>query len=96
MSEIKPNCYECKHRGKLVGSAHSCCNHPNTGSARDDPIAEITAIFAGVGRAAPVQAECGLNVKGHPAGIRRGWFNWPYNFDPVWLLSCDGFEEKGG
>lgn len=32
-------------------------------------------------------------VKGHPHGIRRGWFLWPVNFDPVWLLSCDGFTD---
>jgi len=28
-------------------------------------------------------------VKGNPAGIKRGWFNWPWNFDPAWLVSCD-------
>jgi len=28
MSE-KPNCFECTHRGKVPGSTHSCCNHPN-------------------------------------------------------------------
>lgn len=30
-------------------------------------------------------------VLGHAHGISRGWFRWPLNFDPVWLLSCDGF-----
>ena len=35
-----------------------------------------------------------LNVSGNPAGIRRGWFNWPFNYDPTWLLTCDGFTEK--
>jgi hypothetical protein len=34
------------------------------------------------------------NVTANPAGVRRGWFSWPYNFDPVWLVSCDGFEAK--
>jgi hypothetical protein len=24
-------------------------------------------------------------------GVRRGWFMWPINFDPVWLVTCDGF-----
>ena len=36
----------------------------------------------------------GLNIKGHPHGIRNGWFMWPVNFDPGWLLNCDGFEAK--
>jgi hypothetical protein len=31
-------------------------------------------------------------VSGHPNGIRHGWFSWPYNFDPTWLMSCDGFK----
>jgi hypothetical protein len=30
-------------------------------------------------------------VDGHPQGIRNGWFMWPINFDPIWLISCDGF-----
>lgn len=37
-----------------------------------------------------------LNIKGNPHGIKNGWFNWPYNFDPVWLEECDGFEPKEG
>jgi hypothetical protein len=32
-------------------------------------------------------------VEGHPQGIRNGWFMWPLNFDPTWLLSCDGFSD---
>jgi len=42
---------------------------------------------------------CGNNrahVQGHPHGLRMGWFFWPYNFDPTWLESCDGFEAKDG
>lgn len=27
-------------------------------------------------------------------GIRNGWFNWPFNFDPVWLVSCDGYSNN--
>lgn len=33
-------------------------------------------------------------VTGHETGIRRGWFMWPLNFDPTWLMSCDGFSDK--
>ncbi len=89
----KPDCYKCKHRGSLPGSAHSRCKHPSVGAV-DDPLAQMLAIFAGVGRAAPIQADASLNVKGHPHGIRNGWFNWPFNFDPTWLQSCDGFMPK--
>jgi len=63
------------------------------------PLGEALAIFAGVGRVPPVingQAAKKLNVTGNPLGIRRGWFNWPFNFDPVWLESCDGLEARKG
>ena len=30
-------------------------------------------------------------VSAHPHGIRNDWFQWPFNFDPVWLRSCDCF-----
>ena len=33
-------------------------------------------------------------VVGDKHGIRMGWFMWPFNFDPAWLLSCDGFSEN--
>lgn len=31
-------------------------------------------------------------VEGNSYGIKNGWFDHPYNFDPVWLEECDGFE----
>jgi len=30
-------------------------------------------------------------VAGVEHGIKNGWFCWPANFDPTWLVSCDGF-----
>lgn len=32
------------------------------------------------------------SVEGDPGGIKNGWFLWPLNFDPTWLVSCDGFK----
>jgi len=37
-------------------------------------------------------SEAGVAAEQH--GIDNGWFNWPYNFDPIWLGYCDGFEAK--
>lgn len=34
------------------------------------------------------------HVEGHSHGIKMGWFYYPYNFDPVWLIKCDGFEKR--
>ena len=33
-------------------------------------------------------------VVGDPHGIKNGWFMWPLNFDPTWLISCDGFSDN--
>ncbi len=27
-------------------------------------------------------------------GEKNGWFQYPINFDPIWLNYCDGFKEK--
>lgn len=34
------------------------------------------------------------NVKFSDHGTRMGWAFWPFNFDPVWLISCDGFGKE--
>jgi hypothetical protein len=26
-------------------------------------------------------------------GYTKGWFYWPVNFDPVWILCCNKFEQ---
>jgi hypothetical protein len=33
-------------------------------------------------------------VIGQAYGIRNGWFTWPLNFDPTWLVSCKGFSDN--
>jgi hypothetical protein len=35
-----------------------------------------------------------LNIQAEEYGVRSGWFMWPANFDPTWLVNCDGFESK--
>ena len=91
----KANCFECKWRANLPGDAHSRCNHPLNKSS-NNPFEEMMAIFASVGRVDPVTGNAAreLNIQASEHGIRKGWFNWPYNYDPVWLLNCDGFEEN--
>lgn len=90
----KPNCYDCKYRRNLAGNAHSKCAHPE--SVSEDALGELMAILASVQRVSPVTTTGAkiLNIKGSSHGIRNGWFNWPFNFDPIWLESCSGFTPK--
>lgn len=87
----RPNCYKCIHRGTIPGDAHSCCHHPKTGTKPGDVVGNMVAMFSS-GFPAAVKA---LGVTGDPVGMKHGWFMWPANFDPTWLLSCNGFELKG-
>lgn len=39
-------------------------------------------------------ANYAASVSGRPHGIREGWFYWPFDFAPVWLVSCDGYSAR--
>lgn len=39
-------------------------------------------------------ANFNAKATGNDHGRRMGWFYWPFNFDPTWLQTCDGFEAK--
>lgn len=77
-----PDCYICKHRYNIPGDAHSQCRHPSAS------IIDLLGIHLGVGNS--------LGVTGNQFGISKGWFMWPMNYDPIWLRSCNGFEDKNG
>lgn len=82
----KPDCYKCEYRGKIPGDAHSRCNHPEV-KQNDNEFGALVEMLQGKNNKAIKK----LGIKGHPMGIRRGWFMWPANFDPNWLLECNGF-----
>jgi len=31
-------------------------------------------------------------VTASPFGLDHGWFDWPMNFDPTWLVTCDSYD----
>ena len=93
------NCWSCKWKGEVPGSAHVRCMHPKLApfyEALDkNPMLELGLMLGSVGRGPKlVTGENPLNVRGDPDGIRNNWFNWPYEFDPTWLENCDGYEVK--
>ena len=77
------NCYKCKYRGNVPGDAHSCCQYPGNKTGMFD-------FFENENKKNAQK----LNIKAELHGIRNGWFFWPINFDPAWLINCDGFTPK--
>lgn len=89
-------CYKCKWQGGVPGSAHSSCKHPSLKEIHDKPLMQLVGILGK--RLPPIKVEGAgiINVRGSAYGIKKGWFQWPLNFDPSWLEFCDGFEVKEG
>lgn len=79
----KADCYSCKYRGNVPGDAHSCCRYPGN----------KVGMFEFFEKVNIVNAER-LKIQAHRHGVVNGWFYWPVNFDPTWLLNCEGYEEK--
>lgn len=88
------NCYSCKFRAEVPGSAHSECTVPSkeTGLKIAFEIAK--------GRIPTItNKDTGeVLLELHKHGVRNGWCMWPLNFDPVWVtcrLPLDELEEEG-
>ncbi len=87
--EDKQSCYDCQYRGSIPGDAHSCCNHPKV-KQDSNMFGALVEMIQGKNLVAAGE----LEIRGHEHGIRSGWFMWPANFDPTWLLNCNGFTPK--
>lgn len=87
---MRGKCYECKHRGNEPGDCHSSCHHPIVLEAGlGDPLVAFCFLLQGGG-----QKLAEMEIEADPHGINNGWFMWPWNFDPVWLKNCGGFEKN--
>lgn len=77
------NCYECKHRRNLIGDCHSSCS-----AVPDSVKFQAFSIVQLMGQ---LKTECtDVQFKAH--GVKNGWYNWPLNFDPIWVESCSLYE----
>ena len=97
MTEEKPTCKTvyCVHEEDLPYNSHIKCVHPKVMEKIGEILGESISALAGDGDIEVLPALMKeMGVKGHPTGIRNSWFLWPVNFDPVWLVSCDCFEER--
>lgn len=92
------NCYECKHKGSVAGSAHSSCkaiqNHPlfSDLNPKQKGLLEMAPLLSGK---FPLEFSDGRKfISFNPHGQRNGWCNWPMDFDPVWIDGCVLMEQK--
>lgn len=76
-------CYECRYRGDLPGDAHSCCKYPGVRTSMPAILDSENAL---------IQDRLGITADQY--GFMKGWFFWPANFDPAWLIECKGFTPK--
>lgn len=83
----KPNCNKCVHRASIPGDEHSECKHPKASVFSWIYVMSLPELPDDL--VIPP-----LNIKCNTHAIKKGWFNWPLNFDPNWLYSCDGFTEN--
>jgi hypothetical protein len=92
----KLNCYKCIHRSQAIVLAHSSCNHPATTADLENTYANIMAVLASRGHADPIVSTDvvkQLNIKLNEEGIANGSANFPWDYNPVWVKNCNGFEE---
>jgi len=83
---------DCIHESNISGDCHIECVNPKIDKLRNRLLNEmVTMALSG-----PVlwEAKRIMGVEGIDTGIKNGWFNWPFNFDVVWLEKCDSFEVK--
>tara|TARA_Y100000034_G_C6810059_1_gene363959 strand:+ start:717 stop:992 length:276 start_codon:yes stop_codon:yes gene_type:complete len=81
------NCDKCKYQGRVPGSTHTSCKHPNVGNDTFDAIVSLVEGMMG-----KTNALDKLNIRADPHGVKSGWFNWPVDFDPAWLKHCEGYK----
>jgi hypothetical protein len=75
---MKADCYQCKWRRDLSGNTHSRCCHPDLGAGNITKYLDAGKRF---------------NIKANQHGVKKGWFQWPFNYDPIWLENCDEFQQ---
>jgi hypothetical protein len=88
------NCYNCRHRCDVPGDAHSTCRHPK--AQNDNPERSIVDLLRRLSKGGQITdfmvlSSMGVKLKEH--GVKHGWANFPYNFDPIWVEECKSFEK---
>jgi len=93
MSENMSNaCLTCKHRGTVPNSSHSSCKHPEVQHMDCNTYAMVIKKLAAGDEV--IQITGSMGVEFEKRGIDGNWALWPFNFDPIWLVKCLGYEKE--
>ena len=79
------NCNNCKFHESITGDAHVSCTILPL-QARGYAAVLVNAI-------AKINTQSGVYITFEPHGVANGWCNWPLNYDPIWVKSCNQFVE---
>ena len=90
---MEKNCYKCKFRGTVPGSAHSSCKVIRETLSDESKVFELEMALSSHLVQMTDQNTGEHLVKLNEHGIKYGWANWPLNFDPIWVESCRFFLE---
>ena len=86
----KHNCYQCKFRGTVTGSAHSSCKVINEDVQFQ--VALLMTTHTPIIKLPDGTEEPVIVLDEH--GKAKGWAMWPVNFDPVWVKKCLFYSPK--
>lgn len=96
--EKEKNCYSCKFRGTVPGSAHSSCRMIRETTSDKEKAMELELLLSTGGYQLTIKdKETGAErplVSLNEHGVKNGWAAWPLNFDPVWVEDCVLFQGK--
>lgn len=89
------NCSECKYSKTIPGDCHLSCNviNEHVGFEKLSSIQKVNlTTICVLNKAELFESKNILEIDTH--GFRKGWADWPLNFDPIWINYCKLFQNK--
>lgn len=95
MEKRKHNCYNCKFKENIPGDYHIACKYPGR---EHDALSMLIGFITEEEFTSAITGAVHFKIRLNPHGVKNGWCNWPFNFDPIWVDECQRYtpveEEK--
>jgi len=86
------NCYQCVYATTNPGTTHLRCRHPLV--QQNLQLTDFTAMLQGKIPNNLIQLRKRMGIRLDPRGVQNGWADWPFQFDPLWVLTCDKYNPE--